>query len=336
MRTLVVRPLLAGIALGLAGVATVIGGLLLTLSEQRAPVAAPASIFRNVEIVAVSSSEAAINFDFQLAPGSNYGSIRFAARPTQCTDIWNRLSFAPSAASSAQSGSMRGSNALRIVLAQPGTCRSDTVEIFVVRESDKQQVYQELAALPLRLALAAAVAAVPATALPPAPSPTAVPASATAAAPTVAATSSPEPTATVPASATATAQASKTATVVPTKTATAVPTKAATAAPTKTAQPTKKAGSTATVRAATQTSAVLAAAAATSATPAATATACVHPPTWVPHTIQSSDFLIMLAERSNISVKELQRANCIVTEKIYLGFTIYLPPTASPTKAAAP
>ena len=320
MRTLVVRPLLAGIALGLAGVATVIGGLLLTLSEQRAPVAAPASIFRNVEIVAVSSSEAAINFDFQLAPGSNYGSIRFAARPTQCTDIWNRLRFAPSAASSAQSGSMRGSNALRIVLAQPGTCRSDTVEIFVVRESDKQQVYQEQAALPLRLALAAAVAAVPATALPPAPSPTAVPASATAADPTVAATSSPEPTATVPASATATAQASKTAT----------------AAPTKTAQPTKKAGSTATVRAATPTSAVLAAAAATSATPAATATACVHPPTWVPHTIQSSDFLIMLAERSNISVKELQRANCIVTEKIYLGFTIYLPPTASPTKAAAP
>ena len=328
MRTLVVRPLLAGIALGLAGVATVIGGLLLTLSEQRAPVAAPASIFRNVEIVAVSSSEAAINFDFQLAPGSNYGSIRFAARPTQCTDIWNRLSFAPSAASSAQSGSMRGSNALRIVLAQPGTCRSDTVEIFVVRESDKQQVYQEQAALPLRLALAAAVAAVPATALPPAPSPTAVPASATAAAPTVAATSSPEPTATVPASATATAQASKTATTAPTK--------AATAAPTKTAQPTKKAGSTATVRAATPTSAVLAAAAATSASPAATATACVHPPTWVPHTIQSSDFLIMLAERSNISVKELQRTNCIVTEKIYLGFTIYLPPTASPTKAAAP
>ena len=320
MRTLVVRPLLAGIALGLAGVATVIGGLLLTLSEQRAPVAAPASIFRNVEIVAVSSSEAAINFDFQLAPGSNYGSIRFAARPTQCTDIWNRLSFAPSAASSAQSGSMRGSNALRIVLAQPGTCRSDTVEIFVVRESDKQQVYQEQAALPLRLALAAAVAAVPATALPPAPSPTAVPASATAAAPTVAATSSPEPTATVPASATATAQASKTAT----------------AAPTKTAQPTKKAGSTATVRAATPTPAVLAAAAATSATPAATATACVHPPTWVPHTIQSSDFLIMLAERSNISVKELQRANCIVTEKIYLGFTIYLPPTPTPPKAAAP
>ena len=333
MRTLVVRPLLAGIALGLAGVATVIGGLLLTLSEQRAPVAAPASIFRNVEIVAVSSSEAAINFDFQLAPGSNYGSIRFNARPTQCTDIWNRLSFAPSAASNAQSGSMRGSNALRIVLAQPGTCRSDTVEIFVVRESDKQQVYQEQAALPLRLALAAAVAAVPATALPPAPSPTAVPASATSAAPTVAATSSPEPTATVPASATATAQASKTA---PTKAATATPTKAATAAPTKTAQPTKKAGSTATVRAATPTSAVLAAAAATSATPAATATACVHPPTWVPHTIQSSDFLIMLAERSNISVKELQRANCIVTEKIYLGFTIYLPPTASPTKAAAP
>ena len=320
MRTLVVRPLLAGIALGLAGVATVIGGLLLTLSEQRAPVAAPASIFRNVEIVAVSSSEAAINFDFQLAPGSNYGSIRFNARPTQCTDIWNRLSFAPSAASNAQSGSMRGSNALRIVLAQPGTCRSDTVEIFVVRESDKQQVYQEQAALPLRLALAAAVAAVPATALPPAPSPTAVPASATAADPTVAATSSPEPTATVPASATATAQASKTAT----------------AAPTKTAQPTKKAGSTATVKAATPTSAVLAAAAATSATPAATATACVHPPTWVPHTIKSSDFLIMLAERSNISVKELQRANCIITEKIYLGFTIYLPPTASPTNAAAP
>lgn len=320
MRTLVVRPLLAGIALGLAGVATVIGGLLLTLSEQRAPVAAPASIFRNVEIVAVSSSEAAINFDFQLAPGSNYGSIRFAARPTQCTDIWNRLSFAPSAASSAQSGSMRGSNALRIVLAQPGTCRSDTVEIFVVRESDKQQVYQEQAALPLRLALAAAVAAVPATALPPAPSPTAVPASATAAAPTVAATSSPEPTATVPASATATAQASKTAT----------------AAPTKTAQPTKKAGSTATVRAATPTSAVLAAAAATSASPAATATACVHPPNWVPYTIQASDFLIMLAERSNISLKELQRANCIITEKIYLGFTIYLPPTPTPTKAAAP
>ena len=328
MRTLVVRPLLAGIALGLAGVATVIGGLLLTLSEQRAPVAAPASIFRNVEIVAVSSSEAAINFDFQLAPGSNYGSIRFAARPTQCTDIWNRLGFTPSAASSAQSGSMRGSNALRIVLAQPGTCRSDTVEIFVVRESDKQQVYQEQAALPLRLALAAAVAAVPATALPPAPSPTAVPASATAAAPTVAATSSPEPTATVPASATATAQASKTATTAPTK--------AATAAPTKTAQPTKKAGSTATVRAATPTSAVLAAAAATSASPAATATACVHPPNWVPYTIQASDFLIMLAERSNISLKELQRANCIVTEKIYLGFTIYLPPTASPTKAAAP
>ena len=328
MRTLVVRPLLAGIALGLAGVATVIGGLLLTLSEQRAPVAAPASIFRNVEIVAVSSSEAAINFDFQLAPGSNYGSIRFAARPTQCTDIWNRLSFAPSAASNAQSGSMRGSNALRIVLAQPGTCRSDTVEIFVVRESDKQQVYQEQAALPLRLALAAAVAAVPATALPPAPSPTAVPASATAAAPTVAATSSPEPTATVPASATATAQASKTATTAPTK--------AATAAPTKTAQPTKKAGSTATVRAATPTSAVLAAAAATSASPAATATACVHPPNWVPYTIQASDFLIMLAERSNISLKELQRANCIVTEKIYLGFTIYLPPSPTPTKAAAP
>ena len=332
MRTLVVRPLLAGIALGLAGVATVIGGLLLTLSEQRAPVAAPASIFRNVEIVAVSSSEAAINFDFQLAPGSNYGSIRFAARPTQCTDIWNRLSFAPSAASSAQSGSMRGSNALRIVLAQPGTCRSDTVEIFVVRENDKQQVYQEQAALPLRLALAAAVAAVPATALPPAPSPTAVPASATAAAPTVAATSSPEPTATVPASATATAQPTKAATAAPTKTATAAPTKAATAAPTKaaaaaptkTAQPTKKSGITATVRAAT------------SASPAATATACVHPPNWVPYTIQASDFLIMLAERSNISLKELQRANCITTEKIYLGFTIYLPPSPTPTKAAAP
>ena len=297
MRTLIVRPLLAGIALGLAGVATVFGGLLLTLSEQRMLVAAPASILRNVEIVALSRSEAAVSFDYQLPPGSNYGSVRFAARPTQCTDIWNRLSLVPSAASSATSGSMRGSNALRIALTQPGTCRSDTVEIFVVRESDKQQVYNEQAALPLRLALAVAVAAAPATA-----------------------TSSPEPSATAPASATATAQASKTAT----------------AAPTKTAQPTKKAGITATVRAATPTSAVLAAAAATSATPAGTATACVHPPAWVPHTIQASDILIVLAERSNISVKELQRANCIITEKIYLGFTIYLPPAPTPTKTAVP
>lgn len=322
MRTLIVRPLLAGIALGLAGVATVFGGLLLTLSEQHMLVAAPASIFRNVEIVALSSSEAAVSFDYQLPPGSNYGSVRFAVRPAQCKEIWNRLSSSPSAASSAQSGSLRGSNALRIALAQPGTCRSDTVEIFVVRKSDKQQVYSEQVALPLRLALAAAVAAAPATALPPAPSPTAVPASATAAAPTAAATSSPQPTATAPASATATTQATATAT--------------ATAAPTNTAAPTKKAASTATLRAATSTSVVLAAAAKTSATPAGTATACVHPPAWVPHTIQASDILIVLAERSNISVKELQRANCITTEKIYLGFTIYLPPAPTPTKTAAP
>ena len=310
MRTLIVRPLLAGIALGLAGVATVFGGLLLTLSEQHMLVAAPASIFRNVEIVALSSSEAAVSFDYQLPPGSNYGSVRFAVRPAQCKEIWNRLSSSPSAASSAQSGSLRGSNALRIALAQPGTCRSDTVEFFVVRKSDKQQVYSEQVALPLRLALAAAVAAAPATALPPAPSPTA------------AATSSPQPTATAPASATATTQATATAT--------------ATAAPTNTAAPTKKAASTATLRAATSTSVVLAAAAKTSATPAGTATACVHPPAWVPHTIQASDILIVLAERSNISVKELQRANCITTEKIYLGFTIYLPPAPTPTKTAAP
>lgn len=320
MRTLIVRPLLAGIALGLAGVATVFGGLLLTLSEQHMLVAAPASIFRNVEIVALSSSEAAVSFDYQLSPGSNYGSVRFAVRPAQCKEIWDRLSSSPSAASSAQSGSLRGSNALRIALAQPGTCRSDTVEFFVVRKSDKQQVYSEQVALPLRLALAAAVAAAPATALPPAPSPTAVPASATAAAPTAAATSSPQPTATAPASATATTQA----------------TAIATAAPTNTAAPTKKAASTATLRAATSTSVVLAAAAKTSATPAGTATACVHPPAWVPHTIQASDILIVLAERSNISVKELQRANCITTEKIYLGFTIYLPPAPTPTKTAAP
>lgn len=318
MRTLIVRPLLAGIALGLAGVATVFGGLLLTLSEQHMLVAAPASIFRNVEIVALSSSEAAVSFDYQLPPGSNYGSVRFAVRPAQCKEIWNRLSSSPSAASSAQSGSLRGSTALRIALAQPGTCRSDTVEFFVVRKSDKQQVYSEQVALPLRLALAAAVAAAPATALPLAPSPTAVPASATAAAPTAAATSSPQPTATAPASATATTQAT------------------ATAAPTNTAAPTKKAASTATLRAATSTSVVLAAAAKTSATPAGTATACVHPPAWVPHTIQASDILIVLAERSNISVKELQRANCITTEKIYLGFTIYLPPAPTPTKTAAP
>lgn len=320
MRTLIVRPLLAGIALGLAGVATVFSGLLLTLSEQHMLVAAPASIFRNVEIVALSSSEAAVSFDYQLPPGSNYGSVRFALRPAQCKEIWNRLSSSPSAASSAQSGSLRGSNALRIALAQPGTCRSDTVEFFVVRKSDKQQVYSEQVALPLRLALAAAVAAAPATALPPAPSPTAVPASATAAAPTAAATSSPQPTATAPASTTATTQATATAT----------------AAPTNTAAPTKKAASTATLRAATSTSVVLAAAAKTSATPAGTATACVHPPAWVPHTIQASDILIVLAERSNISVKELQRANCITTEKIYLGFTIYLPPAPTPTKTAAP
>lgn len=313
MRTFIVRPLLAGIALGLAGVATVFGGLLLTLSEQRALVAAPASILRNVEIVAVSSSEAAISFDYQLPAGSNYGSVRFAVRPTQCTDIWNRISSEPSAASSAQRGSMRGSSALRIALAEPGTCRSDTVEIFVVRESDKQQVYSEQAAVPLRLALPVAAAAAPATALPPAPSPTAVPASATAAAPTATATSSPQPTATVPASATATAQAT------------------ATAAPTKTTAPTKKAASTATLKAATPT-----AAAATSATSAATATACVRPPGWVPHIIQASDILIVLAERSNISVKELQRANCITTEKIYLGFTIYLPPAPTPAKTAVP
>lgn len=306
MRTLIVRPLLAGIALGLAGVATVFGGLLLTLSEQHMLVAAPASIFRNVEIVALSSSEAAVSFDYQLPPGSNYGSVRFAVRPAQCKEIWNRLSSSPSAASSAQSGSLRGSTALRIALAQPGTCRSDTVEFFVVRKSDKQQVYSEQVALPLRLALAAAVAAAPATALPPAPSPTA------------AATSSPQPTATAPASATATTQAT------------------ATAAPNITAAPTKKAASTATLRAATSTSVVLAAAAKTSATPAGTATACVHPPDWVPHTIQASDILIVLAERSNISVKELQRANCITTEKIYLGFTIYLPPAPTPTKTAAP
>lgn len=306
MRTLIVRPLLAGIALGLAGVATVFGGLLLTLSEQHMLVAAPASIFRNVEIVALSSSEAAVSFDYQLPPGSDYGSVRFAVRPAQCKEIWNRLSSSPSAASSAQSGSLRGSTALRIALAQPGTCRSDTVEFFVVRKSDKQQVYSEQVALPLRLALAAAVAAAPATALPPAPSPTA------------AATSSPQPTATAPASATATTQAT------------------ATAAPTNTAAPTKKAASTATLRAATSTSVVLAAAAKTIATPAGTATACVHPPAWVPHTIQASDILIVLAERSNISVKELQRANCITTEKIYLGFTIYLPPAPTPTKTAAP
>ena len=96
MRTRTARPLLAGIAMGLAGMATVIGGLVLTLSEQRAQVAAPASILRNVEIVAASSAEAAINFDYQLAPGSSYGSVRFTVWPTECTAVRARRSAANS------------------------------------------------------------------------------------------------------------------------------------------------------------------------------------------------------------------------------------------------
>ena len=340
MRTRTARPLLAGIAMGLAGMATVIGGLVLTLSEQRAQVAAPASILRNVEIVAASSAEAAINFDYQLAPGSSYGSVRFTVWPTECTAVRARLNFVPSAATSAQSGSMRGSDAPRIALAQPATCSSDTVQIFAVRESDGQQVYNELAAVPLRLVLAAAVAAAPATALPPAPSAlpsaTDLPASATAAP----ATSSPQPTATLPASATALAQASATAQPTATVKPSATPQPSATATATNivptapTAAPTLQAGGKPAGSGATPTSALLAAAAGTPAAPSTTV--CVHPPTWVPYIIQAGDILMALAERSNISVAELQRTNCIISEKIYAGFTIYLPPGPTPTKTATP
>jgi LysM repeat protein len=66
---------------------------------------------------------------------------------------------------------------------------------------------------------------------------------------------------------------------------------------------------------------------------------CQPPPTWVSYTVQTGDTLNSLADRTNLSVFDLQQVNCLESFTIFPGDIVYLPftpPTATPSPTRAP
>jgi LCP family protein required for cell wall assembly len=62
---------------------------------------------------------------------------------------------------------------------------------------------------------------------------------------------------------------------------------------------------------------------------------CTAPPDWGLYVIQRGDSLSSLAQQHNTDVGALMRVNCLETDLIYVGQSIYLPGLASPPTAAA-
>ena len=65
---------------------------------------------------------------------------------------------------------------------------------------------------------------------------------------------------------------------------------------------------------------------------------CQPPPSWIAYTVQTGDTLNSLANRTGLSVFDLQQVNCLETFTILPGDIVYLPfdpptPTPSPTRA---
>ncbi|MBE7469581.1 MAG: hypothetical protein DPW09_23870 [Anaerolineae bacterium] len=70
--------------------------------------------------------------------------------------------------------------------------------------------------------------------------------------------------------------------------------------------------------------------------PGGTAGVCQPPPSWTTYVVQVGDTLNALAERTNVSVYDLQQVNCFTNLTVQPGQTIYLPftpptPTITPT-----
>jgi LysM repeat protein len=66
---------------------------------------------------------------------------------------------------------------------------------------------------------------------------------------------------------------------------------------------------------------------------------CQPPPTWVAYAVKPGDTLNVLAERTNVSVNDLQRVNCLDTFTLQVGQTVYLPftpPTSTVTPTPTP
>jgi LysM repeat protein len=64
--------------------------------------------------------------------------------------------------------------------------------------------------------------------------------------------------------------------------------------------------------------------------------ACGPPLNWVRYVVLSGDTLFSLARAYNITVYAIMQANCLVSSRIFVGRSIYLPPEAGmPTATAA-
>jgi hypothetical protein len=67
--------------------------------------------------------------------------------------------------------------------------------------------------------------------------------------------------------------------------------------------------------------------------------ACPPPPNWAAYSVESGDTLNTLANRTGVSVFELQHANCLVNLTLQPGQVVYLPfnpPTSTPTSTTTP
>ncbi|MEJ5202969.1 MAG: LysM peptidoglycan-binding domain-containing protein [Anaerolineales bacterium] len=69
------------------------------------------------------------------------------------------------------------------------------------------------------------------------------------------------------------------------------------------------------------------------ASPTPVPTTCPVPKNWVTYTIQSGDSLESLAQKHNTSVKDLKKANCLISEKLLPGTLLYLPPVQQDSSA---
>lgn len=130
----------------------------------------------------------------------------------------------------------------------------------------------------------------------PSPSPTAAP-----------------PTATRPAQAEASRESEPSFTPTATATPSMTPTRT-TAEPTETSSPTSTA---------------------TEITPTATATRCVPPSGWVTYVVQPGENLYRIGLRYNLGVNAMMEANCLDSESVYSGQTLYVP-FRTPVYSASP
>ncbi len=72
--------------------------------------------------------------------------------------------------------------------------------------------------------------------------------------------------------------------------------------------------------------------------PSLTPTACGPPRGWVLYTVEAGDSLFRLSQKFNVTISELQRANCLTGTNIRAGQQLYVPfvPTPTPTFTATP